>query len=452
MEVPSKARVLGLSLIAITSVVFVEGIVGFLVGSLALMSDAAHAALDSVTTLILLLTTRWSLKPPDEEHMYGHAKIESIGGLVGGLILVALTIVLAAEAGMRLASGPFPVHPGIIGFSAAFYTLMVDFFRIGILRKTSASITVKADLFHALADLSSTLIALGGIALASVGFYSGDVLASLVLCIFLIYLSTRLVRTASMELTDTVPRSLVKKVEKELTKTEQISGFRELKMRKVGSKTYVDVAITLPYYVSVEDAHRVASRIESNIGNVLGDSSVRIHVEPVISDVPLDIQIKKASMNVEGVKDVHNVNVHKTIDGFYVTLHIQVDPKASLAEAHRIAEGVEDALIQKLDVKETTVHIESFEPETSWGQVIHDPQVLATIDKVVGKYDEIKRVNKTILYVAEDRLHINVNCSFRKEIPIERLHDIITTVEEDLRKRFEGATVTIHPEPIDAPC
>jgi cation diffusion facilitator family transporter len=447
MEVPSKTRVLGLSLMAITSVVLIEAAAGLLVGSLAILSDAVHAALDSVTTLILLLTTRWSLKPPDEDHLYGHAKIESIGGLVGGIILIALSIVLIAEAGLRLASGQVAIHPGIVGFGAVFYTLGIDFFRIGILRKASSSITVKADLLHALSDFSSTLIALIGISLASIGFYSGDVLASLTLSTFLIYLSTRLVRTASMDLTDAIPRSLVENVKKELTRTKEISGFRDLKMRRVGSKTYVDVAINLPDYVNVEDAHTVASKIESRIGDVLGDSSVRIHVEPVLREVPFDIQIKKASMNVEGVKDIHNVNVHRTMDGFYVTLHIQVDSKASLAEAHRIAEGVEDALIQKLHVKEATVHIESFEPETSWGNVIHDPQVLATINKVVEKYDEIKRVNKTILYVAEDRLHINVNCSFRKEIPIERLHDIITTVEEDLRKKFEGATVTIHPEP-----
>jgi divalent metal cation (Fe/Co/Zn/Cd) transporter len=100
-------------------------------------------------------------------------------------------------------------------------------------------------------------------------------------------------------------------------------------------------------------------------------------------------------------------------------------------------------------VKEATVHIETFEPETSWGRVVHDPDVFAAIEDLVKEYDEIKRVNKTILYVAEKKLHININCSFKKEISIEALHEITTTVEEDLRKKFEGATVTIHAEPDD---
>jgi len=446
MEVPSKTRVLGLSLIAISSVILVEGSIGLLVGSLALLSDAVHAALDAVTTLILLLTTRWSLKPPDEEHMYGHAKIESLGGLVGGVILVVLVVVLVAEAGIRLTSGPFPIHPGVIGFGAVFYTLAIDFFRIGILRRSSASITVRADLMHAFSDLSSTIIALGGVVLASMGVYVGDVAASLALSILLVYLSAKLIKTASMDLTDAVPRGLVKKVERELAANKEISGFSGLKMRKVGLKTYVDVVVTLPEHVNVDDAHLVASKVESNIGKMLGDSSVRIHVEPAISEIPLDIRIKKASMRVQGVRDVHNVNVHRTMDGFYVTLHIQVDPKASLSEAHRIAEGVEDTLVQRLGVKEATVHIESFSPETSWGRIIRDPKMYLAIDNLVKKYKEIRRVNKTVLYVAEDKLHINVNCSFR-EMPIEKLHDIITTIEEDLRKRFDGATVTIHPEP-----
>jgi cation diffusion facilitator family transporter len=449
MEGPSRTRVLGLSLFAIISVVFVEGIAGLFVNSLALMSDAVHASLDAVTTLILLLATRWALKPPDEEHMYGHAKIESIGGLVGGLILVFLSVVLVAEAGIRLMAGPTPINPGSIGFGAALYTLAIDFFRIGILRKTSASLTVKADLFHALADLSSTLIALVGIAAASLGFYSGDVLASLVLCSLLIYLSSKLIRSASMDLTDAVPRDLAEAVETELTRMSEISGFTDLKMRKVGSKTYVHVTATVPDYVNVEDAHSIASRIESSIGKIVGDSSVTVHVEPTPSDVPLDVSIDRTSRDIAGVKDVHNVNVHRTADGVYVTLHIQVDPKASLLEAHRIAEEVEKNLRDNLDVKEATVHIESFEQDTSWGRIVHDPSMLTAIDELVKRNTEIKRVNKTILYVAEERLHINVNCSFRNEMPVEKLHDIITAIEDDLRKRFEGATVTIHPEPYD---
>jgi divalent metal cation (Fe/Co/Zn/Cd) transporter len=252
-----------------------------------------------------------------------------------------------------------------------------------------------------------------------------------------------------MDLTDAVPRDLAKAVEAELMKMREISGFTDLKMRKVGSKTYVDVVATVPDYVNVEDAHSIASRIESSIGEIVGESSVTVHVEPTPSTVPLDVSIDRTSREIAGVKDVHNVNVHRTADGVYVTLHIQVDPKASLSDAHGIAEEVEKNLRSKLDVKEATVHIESFEPDTSWGRLVHDPSVLTAIDDLVKRNTEIKRVNKTILYIAEEKLHINVNCSFRNEIPVEELHDKITAIEDDLRKRFEGATVTIHPEPYD---
>jgi len=79
----TKVRALQLSFIAIASVVVAESIIGLITNSLAILSDAAHALLDTVTTLILLVTTQLSLKPPDEEHLYGHGKIEPIGGLVG---------------------------------------------------------------------------------------------------------------------------------------------------------------------------------------------------------------------------------------------------------------------------------------------------------------------------------------------------------------------------------
>ena len=90
----TKVRALQLSFVAIASVVVFEGAVGLVTNSLAILGDAAHALLDTVTTLILLVTTQLSLKPPDEEHLYGHGKIEPIGGLIGGVALIGLAAYL----------------------------------------------------------------------------------------------------------------------------------------------------------------------------------------------------------------------------------------------------------------------------------------------------------------------------------------------------------------------
>ena len=85
-----KLRALRIAAVAIFSVVIVEVSIGFFVNSLAILSDGLHALLDAVSTVMLFFAVRASIKPPDEEHTYGHEKFETIGGLIGGIVLIAV--------------------------------------------------------------------------------------------------------------------------------------------------------------------------------------------------------------------------------------------------------------------------------------------------------------------------------------------------------------------------
>ena len=82
-----RTKVLQISLVAIFSAFVVELIFGLISNSLALITDSIHALLDAVVTLVLLLAARWAIKPPDADHTYGHGKIESLGGLIGGIAI-----------------------------------------------------------------------------------------------------------------------------------------------------------------------------------------------------------------------------------------------------------------------------------------------------------------------------------------------------------------------------
>jgi cation diffusion facilitator family transporter len=291
-----KLRVLQLSFIAVISIVCVEGIIGILVSSLAILSDAAHAVFDAVTIAILFLTTRMSLRPPDEEHTYGHAKIESIGGMIGGLVLLVLVVVLLVEAWRRITSGALQIHPEPIGFVAVFYTLSVDAFRIRITSKAAASggtsMTVRATMFDALADFTSTTIALIGFGLASLHYPSGDTFAAIAVSMFLIYLSANLLRASYRELIDTVPGDVAEKMKEEVLKVENVIRCRELKVRRIGEKYFVEITVTAPESMSLKEAHDLTAKIEQRITGAFGECSVTIHVEPEEQE---DSRIRQAS-------------------------------------------------------------------------------------------------------------------------------------------------------------
>jgi cation diffusion facilitator family transporter len=130
-----KKNALLLSLIAIVSVFAFEFVAGIFTNSLALITDGTHALLDAVVTAILIIAIRLALKPKDIDHTYGHGKIETVGGFIGGIALFVVAVFFIHEAIMRLLtsssssstdSASIVVIPGTIGFAALIYTLAVD--------------------------------------------------------------------------------------------------------------------------------------------------------------------------------------------------------------------------------------------------------------------------------------------------------------------------------------
>ena len=179
-----RTKVLQISFLAIFSAFVVELIFGLISNSLALITDSIHALLDSIVTIVLLLAARFAMKPPDAEHTYGHGKIESLGGLIGGIAIFLIACFFIYESINRMQS-PLPsVLPGLFAIIGGLYTIGVDIFRIVLLRKSIKKIggaTLKADFYHAFMDLGSTVVAIIGIVLISFGFYYGDFVAALIL-------------------------------------------------------------------------------------------------------------------------------------------------------------------------------------------------------------------------------------------------------------------------------
>src|SRR6185436_2290760 len=98
----TKERVALTSIVASGGLTIAKGVVGALSGSLALLSEAAHSALDSAATVMTWYAVRISGKPADEEHQYGHGKVESVTALIATGLLFVLSAVVIWEAVRRL--------------------------------------------------------------------------------------------------------------------------------------------------------------------------------------------------------------------------------------------------------------------------------------------------------------------------------------------------------------
>jgi len=447
----NKLKTLKISSVAITSVVLVEVILGLTVGSLAILSDGAHALLDALTMLVLLIATIASLKPPDEVHMYGHEKIESIGGLIGGIILLGTAVFLLIKSAPRLVENKSYLISGweYAGFIAIAYTFCIDIFRVGILHKAEhESATVKAGFYHALADLGSTLIAFFGFGLATLGFYYGDALASVVLSLIISYLSIKLIWSSGMELSDAISKDVAEKVRKEILGTKGVCKCESLRVRRAGDKTFLEATLQVPEYMSLEEAHALVSKIEANIRKSLGNVDVTIHIEPLETEMRVERMVEKITTEVEGVKEAHEIDAVYTGGKLYITLHARVDPKVSVHEAHGIAEKIEGKLNERIsNVENVTVHIEPFDAKAKKVSAVDENEIRKIIYKIAESHRQVFRIRRIVTYIADKKRYINIDGCFRGKTEIEDAHKLASHIEESVKKRFEESVVTVHMEP-----
>lgn len=444
-----KLRALKLSALAIFSVVVVEVFVGLAVNSLAVLSDGLHALLDVVSSAMLFFTARAALKPADEDHTYGHEKFEAIGGLVAGVILVGVALLIFYESAVRLMSDARVNEGfGFAGFIAIGYTLCVDFFRITVFRRAGSthSTSVKAGFYDALSDLSSTIIALLGFGLATLGFSRGDSIASVFLGIMLIYLSVRLVRASVVELSDATSKVITRRIQKVILSEEGVLKNENLRARQVSSKTYIETTLQVPNAMSLDEAHALASRIEGNLAKEFGNVEATIHIEPVLKETRMEQLIEKFA-GVEGVREVHEISTVYAGGKLYVTLHAIVDPQLSVEEAHDIAEKIEKNMHAGIkQLEHVTVHVE---PEGELRAVeIGENELKSIISKATDGFAANFRVDRVLTYVAGGKRYINMDCCFTKQITIAEAHDVASKVEKEVKERFTDAVVTVHIEPI----
>jgi len=444
-----KLRALKFSAIAIASVVTVEVILGLIVNSLAILSDGLHASFDALTSVMLFVATKAALKPPDEEHTYGHEKFEPIGGLTGGIVLMGVGILVIYEAVSKLMqSQGVNTGLGLVGFVAIAYTFCIDIVRMFLFRKatSSESTTVKAGFYHALADLSSTSIAFLGFGLATVGFPQGDSLSSIVLGMLLSYLSIRLIRSSIMELSDTASKDLVQKTRKTVVAHDGILDCRNLKVRKVGSKIFAECSVQVSSLMSLEEAHALASDIEEELEKTFGNVDATIHIEPAEEETKVE-QLVETLATVEGVKEVHDIVTAYASGKLYVTLHAYVDPNLSVEEAHEIAEKIENRMHAGIkQLENVTVHVEPYGVEVHAAE-IEENALRKIIQKVAKGIERNLYVKRIVTYAAEGKRYINLDCCFTKQISITEAHKIASQIEEKIKERFVGAVVTVHMEP-----
>ena len=150
---------------------------------------------------------------------------------------------------------------------------------------------------------------------------------------------------------------------------------------------------------------------------------------------------------MKGVKGVHNVITHKTKGKSYCNLHVMVNREINLVSAHKISEIIEDKIQKEIpEITHATIHLEPFLTVPK-NFNIEDTVTEEKIKEIVENYPDVKKVGRILSLKFENILKIDIDCSFDKELSIEKVHDLTSEIEHAIRLEIKNSVITIHPEP-----
>lgn len=264
----------------------VKILAGSIIKSVALIADGIHSLSDLVTDVAVLVSSKAARKPADTSHPYGHGKIETIGTLVIGLVLLIVGGGIGWSSVHSLYHGekffPGPVVAIVAFVSVVSKELLFQFTQK--LAKQIHSAALYANAWHHRSDAFSSIAVLIGSILSLFGVGYGDQLAGLVVGIMIVAVAGTILFDGVKELSEhAIDRASLAIIEQTLNDHPQINIWHKLRTRKIGAELFVDVHIHVDPDLSVFESHKFTTEIEESIQEQLPlPVNILIHVEPCL--------------------------------------------------------------------------------------------------------------------------------------------------------------------------
>ena len=255
--------------------------IGLRINSISLQADAWHTLSDSLTSIILIFGIYLSAKPADEEHPFGHGRIEKITSLVIGIMLILVAINFLKESIVRITSKKeitFTFASILIQAICAVTKQSLAFFAFWGGKKSKINAII-ADAWHHQSDAITSALFIIGVSLSKYIPFVDGYLGVLISFAILMTAMDVIKSSASPLIGEKVPEELIAKVTKEVSKVDsRITGLHHFHMHRYGNHIELTFHIRLPKEISLEEAHEITKKIENAL--IKEKIEATIHVEP----------------------------------------------------------------------------------------------------------------------------------------------------------------------------
>ena len=284
----TSTRVSLVSVAGNTALALFKFLAGILAHSGAMISDAVHSASDVLSSFIVIIGVKLSVKAADREHPYGHERFECVAAIILAVVL-AMTGLLIGVRAVENIGAQTQTAPGLLALIAAAVSIaakeaMYWYTRYYARRLNSAALMANA--WHHRSDALSSIGALIGIGGARLGYPIMEPIASLVICVFILKAAYDIFRDATGKMVDRACDAETEKRLRDCVSAEpEVLGIDRLQTREFGNRIYVDLEICLDGQLSLVEAHSVAERVHDRIEQEFPTvKHIMVHVNPYEKD------------------------------------------------------------------------------------------------------------------------------------------------------------------------
>lgn len=454
-----KIRVALNSLYAAVIITVIKILAAYFSGSLGVLSEVFNSGIDIFVCLVTILSIKYSSRPPDKDHNYGHEKVENFSALFQVFILFITASYILYEAALRLfAHREYEVKVNIWIFLALIISMIIDVYRARILKKVARdtkSNALEADALHFSSDILSSGVVIIGLILVYFNISkTADTIAALIVTGVIIYLGFKLSKKSIDSLMDRVPEGMYEKVKYETLLIKGVEDIKSIRIRSSGSKIYIDMVILISRLVPFSKAHDIMDSVERKITDLLDNADVVIHSEPIETKSETINDKIRMIVNGFGLK-CHDIFSHRIDNEIYSELHIEVDKTNDLTKAHSLITEIEEKIISEIDViSHLKIHID--EPS----DIVFDTrditknsnEIIREVNNILEECSDVISSSDIQVISTNGKIRISLNCVFNYIHSFDEVHDIVTVLESKIYLNLKEnhpklANVIIHAEP-----
>ena len=445
-------------LVAIVITVF-KFIVGFLSGSLGILSEALHSSLDLVAAIITLFSVRVSDLPADSVHQYGHGKVENVSAFIETGLLLATCGWIVYEAIQRLFFETVEIEPSIWAVAVMVVSIALDYGRSRALKRVAdkySSQALQADALHFATDIWSSSVVLAGLAFVWAGrayhipwLIKADPIAALGVAVIVLTVSWRLARETLDALLDAAPRGIRHEIITQVGAVPGVLGVERVRIRRSGSRYFSDVAVGVPRNLAFQAADALVAEVRHRIHALLGDSDVLVSAVPraPVTESTFD-RIRAAALRNN--LPVHDISVQDLEGKIHVELHVELDETMTLIAAHDRVTALEaDIRAHVPEIASILTHIESEPATVETGEaILQDRALEEKLRAIAAGFSNVVDVHDIVFKRVRGHLFLSCHVTMQDNLPLGRVHEVQTELETRFKQQApQLLRVLIHPEP-----